>query len=124
MLFRRLDSSSDWTFGFGLSNFAQDSDEAIGLNLKTRILSWVGDCPWDIGAGIDWKARLDKGQQAALLADLRSLILQTDGVVDANSVSVDFDPISRGMSIAYDVVTIFSASFTGLIAQAIGAQNA
>lgn len=80
MLFRNLDEVGDWTFGRGNQNYV-DLNAAIGLNIRTRILSWVGDCFFDQKAGIDWVNRLgSKNQRTLLEMDLKRLIIQSNGV--------------------------------------------
>ena len=80
MIFRNLDENHDWTFGSGKANYISNN-AAIGLNIKTRILSWLGDCFFDEAAGIDWTNRLgSKDQRALLELDLRRIILQSFGV--------------------------------------------
>lgn len=109
MEFRQLTDAGDWTFGSGLNNYASD-DDAIGLNIRTRILSWVGDCFFDAGAGIDWVNRLgSRNQQELLELDLRTLILQTEGVTAINNISVVVT--GRDFSATYDIQTIYSQSY-------------
>lgn len=43
MSIRNLDENHDWTFGAGRSNYLNYNAE-IGLNIKTRLLSFLGDC--------------------------------------------------------------------------------
>lgn len=120
MIFRNLDSDGDWTFGKGAANYAR-AERAIELNLRTRLLSWVGNCFFDLQAGIDWRARLDKGQRENLLNDLRVLILQSFGVVGINSVDATLDPETRAMRVRYDIETIYSQSFQREVEAAAGA---
>jgi len=66
MIFRNIDENGDWDFGKGIQDFTS-GNKAIGLNIKTRIQSWVGDCFFDMNAGIDWLNRLgSKNQRIAL----------------------------------------------------------
>lgn len=113
MRFRNLDSNGDWTFGKGNNNYAINN-KAIGLNIRTRILSWVGDCFFDLDAGIDWVNRLgSKNQRALLELDLRNIILQTEGVtglLEFNTVLV-----GRKFTADYSVQTVYSKSYTDLI---------
>ena len=113
MLFRALNADGDWTFGAGLSNFASQAD-AIALNIRTRVMSWVGDCFFDMKAGIDWVNRLGSKNQLALLdLDLRRLILQTDGVTGLTN----FDIVMQGRAFIanYTVDTIYGQSYTSTI---------
>jgi hypothetical protein len=118
MIFRNLDASGDWTFGAGLSNYAQD-ERAVELNIQTRLLSWVGNCFFSLQDGIDWKARLDKGQQQALVNELKANILGAFGVVRVDSVVAILDA-RRRLMVTYIIDTIFSSSFSRTVAIASG----
>lgn len=114
MIFRTLDVNGDWTFGKGLNNYATDN-KAIGLNIATRIRSWLGDCFFAQTQGIDWYNRLSKKNQRGLLEqDLRRTVLQSFGVigiVEFNSSIVD-----RNISLDYEVNTIFTGSLSDNVA--------
>ena len=122
MKFRGLDSNNDWQFGQGLGSYAKDQD-AIALNMKTRRLSRVGNCFFDPGAGVDWKVRLDKGQEADLKLDIDTVLIQTDGVIRINSSSLILDRDTRKISVRYDVQTIFTQSFVTTLAAITGDIN-
>lgn len=109
MIFRALDDKNDWCFGKGLQDMAT-LNQAIGLNIKTRLLSWVGDCFFDMQAGIDWVNRLgSKNQRELLELDIKRVILQSEdvtGIVDFQT-SVD----GRRFSATYTVTTIYSQEY-------------
>lgn len=119
MIFRNLDANGDWTFGQGLSNYAK-AELAIDLNIKTRILSWVGNCFFDLPAGIDWLTRLDKGQQQNLVNDLTALILQSYGVVAVNSIGYNLDA-ERVITVTYNIQTIYTRAFQSSVSSTVGA---
>lgn len=113
MLFRDLDVDGDWIFGAGFSNLATQNN-AIALNIKTRLLSWVGDCFFDMKAGIDWYNRLGSKNQAGLLdLDLRRVTLQTEGVTGLTQ----FDIINQNRNFTgnYTVDTIYGQDYTDTI---------
>lgn len=122
MIIRSVDSENDWNLGKGASDYARNQ-QAVEQNIKSRLLSWVGDCFFALQEGVDWKSRLDTGQQAELLDDIRSVILRSFGVVGINSVSFTFDGGLRLFSLSFDVVTIFSQSFQQTIEQAAGVET-
>lgn len=119
MIFRNLDADGDWTFGQGKSNYAQ-AELAINLNIKTRLLSWVGNCFFDLLAGIDWLTRLDKGQQQNLVNDLTALILQSYGVVAVNSLNYNLSA-ERVMTVTYNIQTIYTQAFQSTVSATVGA---
>lgn len=109
MIFRNLDANGDWLFGHGLSNYIS-GNAAIGLNIKTRILSWVGDCFFDQAAGIDWINRLgSKNQKGLLTLDLRRIILQSYGVTGIVAFNIELN--ERAFIANYSINTIFSAAY-------------
>ena len=110
MRVRAIDENHDWTFGRGLQDYKQD-DRAISQNAKTRLLSFYGDCFFDLTAGIDWFNLLNRGTEKLLQLAVSSVITTTNGVVGLNNVSVDFNRISRHITIKYDIKTIFSKSY-------------
>lgn len=115
-MFRTLDENGDFNFGKGQNDFATN-EEAIRLDIRTRILSWLNDCFFDVNAGVDWKRRLDKGQQNLLLNEVRSVITKTNNVVRLDSF--DFSLVDRRIRINYTLRTIFSTSvqdeFSGVV---------
>jgi hypothetical protein len=109
MIFRNLTTDGDWSFGRGVGCYVS-ANQAIGLNIKTRIMSWVGDCFFDIAAGIDWINRLgSKNQRSLLELDLRRIILQSEGVTGI--LSFDTTLVGRNFTANYSVQTIYSKSF-------------
>lgn len=109
MIFRALDENHDWKWGKGKQDFLKDND-AIGMNIKTRLLSWGGDCFFDQNAGIDWWNRLgSKNQRALLELDLKRVILQSEGVTGI--VSFDTNVVGRRFSASYVVETIYSKEY-------------
>ena len=114
MIFRALDSTHDWQFGHGLSNFLT-GDAAISANIDTRLLSWVNDCFFDMGAGIDWLNALgSKGQESMLELNLKRVILQSYGVTGLVSF---FTTLSgRSFSASYTINTIYSQNYQNSLA--------
>jgi len=111
MIFRNLDVNHDWTFGKGLSNYAR-LNQSIGLNIRTRVLSWLGDCFFAQQEGIDWVNRLgSKNQKKLLEDDLRRIILQTPNVTGIVSFDITFQSGNRAFRADYSVNTIYSKEY-------------
>lgn len=119
MIFRQLTSSGDWTFGKGINGYAV-TENAIELNIRTRLLSWKGNCFFSLDDFVDWLSRLDKGQEDNLSRELRTVILQSFGVVSADIVSVNLDRATRNMTITYRVTTIYGQTFSNTLNMAAG----
>lgn len=110
MIFRQLTALGDWTFGKGVSGYAT-GEAAVELNIKTRLLSWKGDCFFAADDFVDWLQRLDKGQEKNLLNELKTVILQSFGVVAVNSAVGVLDHTTRNYRLTYNISTIFGTNF-------------
>lgn len=110
MSIRNLDKNHDWTFGSSKSNYVTQNQE-IALNLKTRILSFLGDCFFAVNEGIDWFNLLDYRYQDRLENSLQEVIIQTPGVIGINSIDI-ITNANRRITISYDIQTIYSSSYT------------
>ncbi len=118
MIIRNLDANHDFTFGSGLANYIA-GNPAIGLNIETRILSWLNDCFFDMNAGIDWVNRLgSKNQRTLLETDLRRMVLQSFGVTGIISFYTTL--IGRTFTASYTISTIFSSQYQNTITQELG----
>lgn len=109
MSFRNLTAVGDWTFGSGRNNYVKD-DQEIALNLRTRVLSFLGDCFFAVNEGIDWWNLLDYRYQNRLELQVQEVIKNTPGVVKINSVEV-LTGANRKIIINYDIQTYFSLSY-------------
>lgn len=110
MKVRAVDSNHDWTFGRGLQDYVIN-DRAVSQNVKTRILSFYGDCFFDELAGIDWFNLLGYGAQELLLMSVKQTVINTEGVTAINNVDVHIDIEKREFLIRYDIQTIYSRSY-------------
>lgn len=110
---RALDDNHDFTFGKGTNDYFRDID-AVVQNLNTRLLSVVGDCFFDLGAGVDWFNFIGSKDQQSLNLAISTVILNTAYVIGLLQLSTGLD--SRGnFTASYQVQTGFSvasSSFT------------
>lgn len=82
MRFRTFDGNSDWRFGRGQNDYATDSN-AIAYDLKSKILSWYGDCFFAMEEGLDWKNILgSKNGKEALDKGIKQIIALEEGVIE------------------------------------------
>lgn len=105
MKFRALTLDGDWTWGKGVENYLTGSD-AIAADIKTRLLSFAGDCFFAEQDGIDWFSLLGTNNEAALVFSIRSIIINTEGVSNVTQVSVNRDE-QRRIAISYSATTVF-----------------
>lgn len=109
MTVRSLDINHDFTFGTGVQNYLTTQEEII-QNIETRLLSFVNDCYFDMGAGIDWRRLLGrKNTEDEIVLSCRSVILATENVVQVNSISASVS--NRQIIIEYNIDTIYSTQF-------------
>ena len=106
MRVRALDSSHDFTFGAGNSNYLV-ANAAIAQNINTRLSSFLGNCFFDLGAGLDWFNLLGSKDQTALQLAISSVILNTTGVTSLGEVNLSL-ATSREFSVSYTAVTVYS----------------
>jgi hypothetical protein len=104
---RSLDADHDWTYGKGKNNYLRQQD-AIQQDIDTRLLSFLGDCFFDIVAGIDWWGRLGSKDRTRLELDIAAVIINTAGVTSLVQLSSELDPATRLLSVSYVVNTIYS----------------
>lgn len=109
MTFRNLDTNGDWVFGSGKSDYVAEVQE-ISINLKTRILSFLGDCFFAINEGLDWWNLLDYRYQDKLELSVQEVIKNTPGVTAINSIDILLGA-NRKLTINYDIQTVFSKSY-------------
>lgn len=113
-MIRTLDSNGDWTFGAGINNYATGNNE-VAENIKTRLSSFLGDCFFDTGAGIDWFNLLGAKNQVALQLAVAAVILNTANVTGGLQLSVSYNELSRALSIVYKVQTTYSQLSNGFV---------
>jgi hypothetical protein len=106
MKVRALDSNGDWTLGKGLNDYVQNRD-AVKQNIRTRLFSFLGDCFFDAGAGIDWFNLLGGKDLASLQLSIRATILNTEGVSGIVSASAVINA-QRNLQINYSYTDIYS----------------
>lgn len=112
MRVRALSASGDWTFGQGASNY-KTAQAAADQCIQTRLASFLGDCFFDQGAGIDWFNLLGGKDQTALLLAIQATILNTvdqNGnpvVTGINQLSLTVNA-GRQVFVSYQVATVYS----------------
>lgn len=114
MIFRQLTAAGDWTFGAGIANYAT-GQQAIGLNIKTSILMWKGDCFFSLPGWINWKGLLNVGQKNNLNSALQLQLAGCEGVMNIESASVTINPTTRMALAIYTVNTVYSQQITNQV---------
>ena len=109
MIIRATTATGDMTFGNGLQNYFTN-EAAIEANIRSKLLEWVGDCWFNIPAGIDYLNLLSTGQQANLVIAIKTLVLQCYGVVSIVTFNAVFVDAIRIGTISMTLQTIYSPS--------------
>ena len=104
MKIRGVDNNGDWIFG-GLNAYRVDQN-AIIQHIRQRLYEWKDDCWFDRNAGIDWPNRTKA--PAILIVEIKTIILQTDGVEELVSFTTSLDE-NRVLTIDFTINTIYSA---------------
>ena len=110
-------------FGQGLGSYAKEQ-AALALDIAARIRERKGECFFSPTDGIDYANLMEKGRQADFISAMSNCIMQTDGVVQINSIGVTFDPKTRAIRLTYDIQTIYTASYKATLNNITGAPNA
>ena len=108
MIYRKLDPNGDYTFGGNLSNFYQNSPEAVAQSVITRLRLWEGEWFLDIVEGTPYIGGL-LGKYTLADADnlIKERILNTEGVVEILEYSSSFNPDLRKFSVSVTISTIY-----------------
>lgn len=107
MRVRALDSNGDWTYGKGQNDYLT-KNRAVGQKIRTRLMSFLGDCFFDLGAGLDWFTFLGSKDQLALNLAVSSTILNTTDVTGIRQLSINLNRVTRQLTIQYQVQTTYS----------------
>lgn len=104
---RRTDADGDWTFGRGRASYASKS-ECVRQKVKTRLLSLKQDWFLDLDHGLDWSGSMARrGTRVKLESDIRSCILQTDGVKALTAFDTQYVPKTRKLTVAATFTDIY-----------------
>lgn len=105
---RRVDTSFDMTFGYGLANFARDS-EAVAQAVRTRLQLLFNEWFLDTSAGVPYLQQgMVKPANLPLIESMvKQTIVDTDGVAELRSFTMSLDRETRRLTIAATVATIY-----------------
>ncbi len=106
LLIRSLDSTGDWNFGNGLSDYLT-GNAAVSQSIQTRLSSFLGNCFFAVNDGIDWFNLLTKNNQVAINLAVSACILNTTGVTGIQQLSVNVST-QRNINIQYRIQTVYS----------------
>lgn len=99
---------NDWNFGNGQSDYLTGNDE-VAQNIKTRLLSFLGNCFFEINAGIDWFNLIGSKNTIALNLAINAVILNTPNVTGILETSFSLSD-NRVFSVTFKVQTTYSTT--------------
>jgi hypothetical protein len=106
MRVRALDENGDWTFGKGKNSYLVDK-QALGQNITTRLKSFLGDCFFDLRAGIDWFTLMGGKDQLSIELNVATTILNTPDVTGLETLDTIIDARTRNITISYAVASVY-----------------
>ena len=103
----KLDKNGDWTFGQQKAGYISGQDE-IKQNVITRIKSFRNDWFLDSTANIDWFSILSsRSSEGTARKQIRSTVLNTDGIVKLNNLSIEINRETRLAQISITYTDIY-----------------
>lgn len=111
MRVRALTPTGEWTFGGSESNYKVNRG-AVAQCIQTRLASWLGNCFFDTGAGVDWLNFLGGSKNLLFLQlSVQSVIANTPYVTGVLQVSANLDSLTRKLTLAYSANTTFGTVY-------------
>lgn len=110
MSVRQLDGNHDWMWGAGRNNYLTKNQE-VGQNINTSLNSILGNCFFATNDGIAWFNLLGAKDLGAITLAIRTTILNVTNVTGINSLSVNYDSVTRKLTCTYNVQTSYSLSY-------------
>lgn len=116
MITRRLAADFDMTFGHSLVDYLRDDEEAVGQNIRTRLLLILGEWFLDTTEGTPWRAILGVKPFDRVFSEaaLRRRVLGTYGVAEIVALSLIFNSSTRHAVVSIAVRTIYSGTLVSL----------
>lgn len=105
---RQVDDDGDWLFGKGQNDYVV-SNTAVAQNINTRLGSFLGDCFFDLGGGIDWFNLLGTKDQVSLNLSISAVILNTLNVTGILQLTTSLSD-ERVFTVTYRVQTSYSTA--------------
>lgn len=112
MIVRALTGAGDWTYGKGQNDY-RSSQAALSQCIQTRLTSFLGDCFFDSGAGIDWFNLLGSKNEIAINLAVSAVIINTPDsfgnfpVTRLLQLSINLTS-GRRLTISYTVNTVYT----------------
>jgi len=105
MRVRAVDGNNDWVFGKGRNSYKKDIKALIQM-VKTKLQSFLGDCFFDLTAGVDWFNLNSQKDVDELRRSIAAVLLNIEEVTKVNEIFLSLGQ-NRVFTIQYSVDTIY-----------------
>lgn len=108
MRVRKLTPTGDYSFGHGQKDFYANTPAAVGQSVQTRLLLWLGEWYLNTLEGTPYLQGV-LGKYSLENADvvIQDRIRTTTGVVNISKYESNLDPVTRKMTVAATINTIY-----------------
>jgi hypothetical protein len=111
MIYRKLDSDDDYTFGQGAGNFYKDQPEAVAQAVKTRLGLIQGEYFLDLEAGTPYDSKIiGAGKVSSYDQAIQEVISNTLGVTGIIAYSSGVNPTTRAAAVNCTINTIYGTA--------------
>ena len=85
----KLDKNNNLTFSNDFQTI--DSKEAIKQDIRTLLLMWLTEYPFNTNEGLNWYQLSTYNNKNDIIAEVKERILQDKRVLNVNSIEVSFN---------------------------------
>ena len=85
----KLDKNNNLTFNNNLETI--ESKEAIKQDIKTLLLIWLTEYPFNTNEGLNWYQLATYNNKNDIIAEVKERILQDKRVLNINNIEVSFN---------------------------------
>ena len=85
----KLDKNNNLTFSNNLETI--ESKEAIKQDIKTLLLMWLTEYPFNTNEGLNWYQLSTYNNKSDIIAEVKERILQDKRVLNINNIEVSFN---------------------------------
>ena len=85
----KLDKNNNLTFSNNLETI--ESKEAIKQDIKTLLLIWLTEYPFNTNEGLNWYQLATYNNKNDIIAEVKERILQDKRVLNINNIEVSFN---------------------------------
>lgn len=123
MRVRKLDADSDMQFGSGATGYYLNSPSGVGQCVVTRLKLIKGEWFLDVTAGTDYGKIVGRNSQATYDAEIKRVILGTQGVTSIVSYSSSLSA-DRKLTVTATILTDYSTIETVTISETLAIRTA